>query len=416
MTGLFRFLSDVSTAPTRMIPHSICEVILVTHPTLRLANVGGLANRMIELIFAKSLQTLVPGLVIANVSIPEWNIHYDDVEINGSRLVLPIQMKVDLFKLASMILAEKVDFIEYYGYAQHMTNFLKDQIFTDRLFPLGEEDGYGDDTLVINIRGDEILDGRHPAYVLVPLLFYKKIVENTGLKPVFVGQITESQYMTALRAQFPRAEFRRSGGARRDFDVLRKSKHIVPAVSTFSWLAAWLSSATIHFPVLGLFNPFQEEDHMLLPLSEARYRFYLFPISYSVPVSSFAKAHAAIEHNWEAVSSDALRARLVAAPRQRATILDYIYAFDPTFYRRRWGDIEAQFGTDESLARLHYTSHGFNEKRSAFAFDERFYLESYPDAACAVGRGEYATAIDHYLLVGAACGYRAIEEEGSAPS
>lgn len=38
------------------------------------------------------------------------------------------------------------------------------------------------------------------------------------------------------------------------------------------------------------------------------------------------------------------------------------------------------------------------------AFDEEFYLETYPDVAAAIGRGEYASAREHYLAYGAAEG------------
>jgi hypothetical protein len=62
-----------------------------------------------------------------------------------------------------------------------------------------------------------------------------------------------------------------------DFGVLRASRHLCVAISTFSWLAAWLSEArTIHLPVAGALHPRQRPDMDLLPVADPRYRFHLF--------------------------------------------------------------------------------------------------------------------------------------------
>jgi len=64
-----------------------------------------------------------------------------------------------------------------------------------------------------------------------------------------------------------------------DFERLRSARHVVTSVSSFAWLATWLSDAqTIHVPVLGLLNPAQRPDVDLLPLDDPRYRFYRFPV------------------------------------------------------------------------------------------------------------------------------------------
>ncbi|MCC6736670.1 MAG: hypothetical protein IT534_11175 [Bauldia sp.] len=48
------------------------------------------------------------------------------------------------------------------------------------------------------------------------------------------------------------------------------------AVSTFSWLATWLSprAETIALPVAGLFHPAARPDIDLLPIDDQRYRLY----------------------------------------------------------------------------------------------------------------------------------------------
>ena len=78
-------------------------------------------------------------------------------------------------------------------------------------------------------------------------------------------------------------------------------------ISTFAWMAAWLSNAsTIFLPVYGLFNPNQFPDHDLLPLGDRRYRFYEFPIHHAVPVENFMAAHKDLEGAWHPIPAVSL--------------------------------------------------------------------------------------------------------------
>src|SRR6185369_8883813 len=54
---------------------------------------------------------------------------------------------------------------------------------------------------------------------------------------------------------------------------------IVLSVSSFGWLAAWLSESArqIVYPALGLFNPIDRPDIDMMPIGDQRYRFYRFP-------------------------------------------------------------------------------------------------------------------------------------------
>lgn len=60
-----------------------------------------------------------------------------------------------------------------------------------------------------------------------------------------------------------------------DFERLRSAKHVCLSISSFSWLAAWLSSLakTIHMPVAGIFDP-RRGVQSLIPGDDARYRFW----------------------------------------------------------------------------------------------------------------------------------------------
>jgi hypothetical protein len=110
----------------------------------------------------------------------------------------------------------------------------------------------------------------------LPFGFFEALIRDSGRKPVFVGQIhDDNDYCRRLRLRFPDAEFAPKMWPVADFETLRRASHLVGAVSSFSWLAGWLSSArTISLPVAGIFDPRIRPDIDLLPLGDARYRFH----------------------------------------------------------------------------------------------------------------------------------------------
>jgi hypothetical protein len=111
----------------------------------------------------------------------------------------------------------------------------------------------------------------------LPLAFYHRLVRETGLRPVFVGQVQDNWYTRALREQFPGARYL-SGGVVEDFQTMRGARNVVVAVSSFSWLAAWLSdrAQAIHLPAAGLFNPAQRDDIDLLRPGDPRWQVHRF--------------------------------------------------------------------------------------------------------------------------------------------
>lgn len=139
--------------------------------------------------------------------------------------------------------------------------------------------GYDDGHLVVNVRGGEILDGKHKHYGPIPITYYDRLVEETGLTPVFMGQIGDDYYGSLLKSRYPGAIIHTSKGPMGDFQTIRNSKNIVVSISTFSWMAAWLSRADrIFMPLLGLFNPQQRPDVALTPLDDPRFIYDLFPV------------------------------------------------------------------------------------------------------------------------------------------
>ncbi|WP_237215636.1 hypothetical protein [Falsiroseomonas oryziterrae] len=238
---------------------------------------GGLGNRMFQLMLAHVLAERIPDLAVTGPPLPEWGIAPPDLPLPPRRIRLAGH-EVDLARLSYLLGAGIVDGIETEALGCRME--LLSRPLAQRLFPALMHAGVATapDELVINIRAAEILGPVHPGYRPLPLAFYARLIAETGLKPVFVGQLGEDRYSAALRARFPAARIIPSASPMQDFATLRAARHLVVAVSTFSWLAAWLSEAeTIHLPLAGVLHPGLRRDVDLVPLGDPRWRFHLFP-------------------------------------------------------------------------------------------------------------------------------------------
>jgi hypothetical protein len=239
---------------------------------------GYLGNRMFEVLLAHSLARQIPGTLVTGDPLPDWHIAPPRLDL-PQRHVKVGGHRIDVARLRYLLGSGLVDGIETDALGCRME--LLDRDLAQALFPavLSPGSSFGADALVISIRAAEILGPRHKDYRPLPIAFYARLLEETGLRPVFHGQIGEDAYSAALRARFPRAEFLPSRGPMADFGMLRAARHICVSISTFAWLAAWLSEAeTVHLPVAGMFHPLQRPDVDLLPLADPRYRFHLLPV------------------------------------------------------------------------------------------------------------------------------------------
>lgn len=290
-----------------------------TRPVFQTRSFGNLANRMIQHMVALAVQARAPSCVLAGPDVPEWGIRTLSDNGTWADLALVDEQRIDVEGVAALLESRSLHKVVHRGFGQRMAQFLPRERYRD-VFVTHEPGIVSFDSryLVMNVRSAEVVSGQFRDYVLTPLNFYRDLIEQTGLIPVFTGQLEPNAYTDALRAQFPAAIYHESQGPVRDFETVRRSKNIVISVSTFSWLAAWLSDADqIFMPVNGLLNPLQFPAVDLLPLDDARYRFFLFPINNGNP--NFAAAHRAIDGQWREVSAQALREALAQAPVEIAT-------------------------------------------------------------------------------------------------
>ena len=370
---------------------------------------GNLGNRMMQYMAALALGARVPGVRYSQIDLPEWGIQIAPLAEAGRTEVVATPA-IGLDALAARLKRGEVDRVNIRTYAQRMANFGPPSMYR-QVFASPSVRGAGQAELLCNIRQGDILDARHPDYVLLPVEFYADLVGRTGLAPVFMGQLDPGAYLDQLRQRFPAARYVPSQGAAADFAFIRASAHIVPSISTFSWLAAWLSEADhIHLPVLGLFNPFQAKATDLLPFGDPRYRFSVFPHHYAVPLAQVAAAHAAIRHLWRAMPAASLRTLLHRRmpERDRSATME---AFDESFYLRHYPDIaDAVSAGHMPSGRHHFEFYGFEEGRSPFAMDAAWYVTQYPIAGVELSQGDAADPIDHWVRLGRARGYRRVDK------
>lgn len=387
-------------------------------PVVEVKRLGGMGNYMMEIMTAYSLASRVTNCIITGEGMPEWELYFPHVPDRGEKTKIVTGTRISLESIAAQLESGEVERIVLQDYLQHIDNFLpRDRYESVFRSPLKGVQGTGPGSLLINIRGAEILDSRHPNYVLLPIEFYQEVVRETGLTPVFLGQLDQTPYVHRLRRTFPHAQFVPSQGAVADFETIRRSRFIIPAISTFSWLASWLSNAErIFFPVCGQLSPFQAQPAQLLPLDDSRYAFYLFPANYSVGMDRLNAVHGAIVGRWRRVSTLMLRSYLEKCPRVPRSLASFINFFDEEFYLRQYGDVahavEMKWSPD---ARHHYWHYGFYEGRQGFALDGAAYAAAYPLAALEIGQGDFADPAHHYAEIGHLRGYSRFPDLSSAP-
>lgn len=247
-------------------------------------NVGGAgqtANRMFRYMYCRNLQALLPGSELFGYSIPEFGLSRPASPLEGKILTVERGHFHPIGPLAHRIVTEGYDGLAFNAFAMRL-EYYPDRAACAGYFraptppPNGPRDA---GHLTIHVRAGDILSKPHRDYNPVPIAFFEQIVEQTGLTPVFVGQFGQDGYTRAIRERFPKALYRLGGSVLEDFEFIRHSTNILCSVSSFAWLAAWLSptATTIHLPVSGFFNPRQRPDVDLLPNDDARYRFYDFP-------------------------------------------------------------------------------------------------------------------------------------------
>ena len=327
---------------------------------------GNLGNRLFQYFAAESLLQRVGGGDVSGIHFREWNIQFPTHDPSDFRRILFVG-GVDEFDpdiLAGAIWREPSTFIINRSHLQRQNLYLPKSHYSALLPFNAGTTPLPDDALLINIRTGDLLTGHAKHYPLTPVQYYQDVVRRTGMTPVFLGQFDAGPYMEALRSAFPNASFIESRGARADFDTIRQARHIVPAVSTFSLAAAWLSDAVeIHLPVNGFLNPSHFPEIDLLPIGDGRYYFDLFPLNFALPEIEALRHHETIAGSWRRVSHEQLRLIRDSRP----------------FMQRPAGQAQA---------------------KAPGWFDEVSYVHGRLEAAVDISHGWFSSGYHHFLASG----------------
>lgn len=242
--------------------------------------IGNLGNQMLQWMLLDSMKRHLGDLRVEGIDLPQWSLSRPMSRPPEPRPLTFIGQYFDVPQVESLIRRGWIKSFRFAALGFQMAHYDEPAQYAP-WFPKTHApvERIGPDCLLINVRGAEVLSDVHADYGPIPLAFYRQLLGQTGLQPVFMGQLGEDRYSQALQRAFPRARFAASLGPMADFELIRSAAHVVISVSTFSWLAAWLSDAlTVHVPVLGMLNPVQRPDIDLLPRLDPRYRFYAFPV------------------------------------------------------------------------------------------------------------------------------------------
>ncbi len=249
---------------------------------IKIGTNGRLGNKLFQYMYCRHLQILIPSSVVEGFQIPEFNLVSPDLPLDGRILEIRDGHRHNMQSIAYLLNSGIYDNLYFDGYVQRL-EYYPNRDFCAGFFPTEhkvDRTHLGADSLLINVRGFEILSNAHPDYGPVPVDFFSQIVDQTRLSPVIMGQLGDDDYSREIRHRLAGCKFIASKSAISDFELVRNATNIVFGVSSFSWMAAWLSRTAerIYMPVSGYYHPAQRPDVDLLPVNDDRYRFYEFPV------------------------------------------------------------------------------------------------------------------------------------------
>lgn len=242
---------------------------------------GRLANQMFQLMVALEIKKKIPDIKIYGYRLDEWGLVAEQLE--SSIIALPYVVirgnNFHIDQIVDLIHKESIQTIIIEGWGMRLDNFSSYLHYSNLFESNIHHHSVDDSEILLNIRSEDILSGWHSLYYPIPYSYYQKIIETTRLKPVFMGQLESNPYTDGLRKQFSGATFIEKQTPMEDFQMIRNAKNVALSISSFSWLAAWISTIKdkkIHYPVCGLLDP-RFGRSMLMPVNDSRYTFYDAP-------------------------------------------------------------------------------------------------------------------------------------------
>lgn len=253
---------------------------------LQMAMNGNIGNRIIQFLYLKQLQEHLGPSQIFGANIAPFAPPSADFAGAGTMMTIESGHFHPVRELARRLIDERIDCLHFEGYVQRMEYLTPvDAMRRHLMLPTSLETPLfreltSDRHITCIVRANEVLRAIHPDYPPTPVSFYRAAVSDSGRIPVFVGQTFPSVYWDALRRHFPGCIIYEHQNWLEDFRFILHSTNIAVAVSSFAWLAAYLSETArrIYLPLFGFLNPRQRVDVDLVPAGDARYRLAAFEV------------------------------------------------------------------------------------------------------------------------------------------
>ena len=248
-------------------------------PLIAIMPGGRMANRMFQLMLAHEIRNRAGVGQIVGYDLPRWGLVSALPEVAPEPYAVLVNHAFDLDHAAYLLRTGVLRSIVIQGWGMRLAYYKSPQPYRELFQTPARGHVLRDDELLIHVRAGDILDLHHRYYFPMPFSFYEEVIAATGLKPVFIGQLDDDPYSDALRRRFAGAKFLARRSSIEDFTTIRQARHVVLSISSFSWLAAWLSekALSIHMPIYGLFEP-RNRQTFLLPVDDLRWRFYAIDV------------------------------------------------------------------------------------------------------------------------------------------
>jgi len=216
---------------------------------------------------------------IEGFNIPEWGLMAPFSDAPASDTII-MDQRTRCWAICKMIDVLKPRLVHVNTMTFRINNFGAPELY-DRFFPttIASSQKIPKDTLLVHIRAGDVATLTHSSYGPLPISYYQYLAKFTGLKLAFVGELSASNYVQALREEFPGSVFLEGGSPLDDFQTLRRAENVAIAVSSFSWMATFLSrqAKAIHIPLAGLFDPIVAPHVDFLPLADKRVTIHQIP-------------------------------------------------------------------------------------------------------------------------------------------
>jgi len=252
---------------------------MANYTILRITPYAQMANQLGQLMFCLDVQRHCrQPILIEGYNVSEWSLAEPVSEAPASDVSLGGHL-TKLWLVCRMIDWLKPSVVHVTGFIWRQANFSDPQFYQAVLPAPQVQPPVDDDTLLVHIRAGDVASPSHPSYGPLPISYYRYLAARTGLKLAFIGQLEKTPYVTALKEAFPDATYFCDGTPMNDFQAIRSAAHIAIGVSSFSWIAAFLSTSarSVHLPLAGILDPRERPDVDALPLSDSRFVLHAIP-------------------------------------------------------------------------------------------------------------------------------------------